>query len=253
MHVGTWYGPVGAGSTVEGGGGGGKGAAAATVVVVVSGEDRVPRVFKTGSGIQEAYGGVGESVERVCGLGDGVHFVCATVGGRLVLYQFGRSGAVDVREVAHDFGFVGDGTGFERVYPPTPATVASGFNGNAISAMRAFRIRQDGAGEGVTAVGSSGRFAKRARPPTGVARFVTGSCDGFVRFWNVTPEHRIESAGEVPVDGIVTDLAINDTGDILVASVGREPRLGRWYTWGCVENRVVQWKLRHTSESESND
>lgn len=56
---------------------------------------------------------------------------------------------------------------------------------------------------------------------------------GVVRFWAVkgTPGHReMVPLGGVAIRGFVSALCFGDSGRVLIASVGQEPRMGRW---GC--------------------
>ena len=86
--------------------------------------------------------------------------------------------------------------------------------------------------------------ALRAIPYSNV--FVTGSWDGYIRAWRLSSDkRRIEPLGPLEhvqdemvtsrrVEGVINDLAIADRGDrgrdgvLVVAAVGKEPRLGRW-------------------------
>ncbi|WPH03644.1 WD40 repeat-like protein [Acrodontium crateriforme] len=87
--------------------------------------------------------------------------------------------------------------------------------------------------------------ALRAIPYSNV--FVSGSWDGYVRVWRVTSDkRRIEALGPLEcvddeglttsrrVEGVINDLAIDERGDrgkegiVVIAGVGKEPRLGRW-------------------------
>mmetsp|Transcript_27984 Transcript_27984/g.62292 ORF Transcript_27984/g.62292 Transcript_27984/m.62292 type:complete len:581 (+) Transcript_27984:46-1788(+) len=58
---------------------------------------------------------------------------------------------------------------------------------------------------------------------------VTGSFDGYARFWNVRTgdgeERGLESIGRVPLHGYVNDLALGPRARFLVAAGGQEPRL----------------------------
>jgi len=57
----------------------------------------------------------------------------------------------------------------------------------------------------------------------------SGSCDGFVRFWNADAAERIlEPAFEAPLPGFINDLCFSSNGKFAVAAVGQEHRLGRW-------------------------
>lgn len=96
--------------------------------------------------------------------------------------------------------------------------------------------------------------------------FVTGSGDGFIRFWRLTAhedrfhsrdgKHRqgsatsngnlrsatsyrgIEYLTGVPCKGIVNGLSFDRQGKILVAAVGKEHRFGRWWNYKDAKNGV---------------
>eukprot|EP01103_Thecamoeba_quadrilineata_P013972 TRINITY_DN4027_c0_g1_i2.p1 TRINITY_DN4027_c0_g1~~TRINITY_DN4027_c0_g1_i2.p1 ORF type:complete len:220 (-),score=26.80 TRINITY_DN4027_c0_g1_i2:76-735(-) len=57
----------------------------------------------------------------------------------------------------------------------------------------------------------------------------SGSSDDYIRFWKF---HRksLTPILTVPMRGVVNDLVIAESGRFAVAAVGKEPRLGRWYT-----------------------
>lgn len=58
----------------------------------------------------------------------------------------------------------------------------------------------------------------------------TGSCDGWIRIWKVGDNCReLSQLFEVPVQGFVNSLAFSNDGSKLVAAIGQEHRLGRWW------------------------
>ena len=76
----------------------------------------------------------------------------------------------------------------------------------------------------------------------------TGSGDGFIRLWRIgfskgrdsTP-NVIEYVGSIPLPGFITGLVFGGTekNPILVASVGQEHRLGRWWRYKKAKNGVA--------------
>jgi ribosomal RNA-processing protein 9 len=89
----------------------------------------------------------------------------------------------------------------------------------------------------------------------------SGSGDGFIRLWRLVPSSAIASAsgaprsasqvgfkalepvGEIPVRGIVNGLAFSGDGRLLVAAVGQEHRLGRWWRYRHAKNGVAFVRL----------
>eukprot|EP00760_Papus_ankaliazontas_P007605 PhM_4_TR13393/c0_g1_i1/m.7091/K14793/RRP9; ribosomal RNA-processing protein 9 len=182
---------------------------------VAGGEDRIPRYFKTDSGKHNVYSAQKDSIECLAMIKDDT-YVVGTSNGTLSAYTTGKSSALCSREFAHSYGFIGDGTGLEQFAPPAPAETPTNFNGNAIWAMCSV-------------------------PQTNVV--VTGSCDGYIRFWRVS-DGAVTEVGYETVPGVVTGLAVSKDGTTLVACVSREPRLGRWVTWSTVDNAIIQWTLK---------
>eukprot|EP00088_Acartia_fossae_P015278 TRINITY_DN18347_c0_g1_i1.p1 TRINITY_DN18347_c0_g1~~TRINITY_DN18347_c0_g1_i1.p1 ORF type:complete len:458 (-),score=116.51 TRINITY_DN18347_c0_g1_i1:400-1773(-) len=73
----------------------------------------------------------------------------------------------------------------------------------------------------------------------------TGSRDGAIRIWSVGHGFRsITQVNTIQVDGFVNSLSINLTGSLVVAGVGQEHRLGRWWTIKTVKNRIHQFKIK---------
>ena len=69
----------------------------------------------------------------------------------------------------------------------------------------------------------------------------SGSGDGFVRLWRVRckPGDRgITEIGSIPIAGFVNGLEFAPTGRFLVAGVGQEHRLGRWWRIPKVKNGI---------------
>ncbi len=80
--------------------------------------------------------------------------------------------------------------------------------------------------------------------------------NGVVRFWAVegTPGHRsLKPIGAVALRGFVNALRFGASGRVLVAAVGREPRMGRW---GCDKeavNGVVVMEVPLADEGEEEE
>ena len=68
---------------------------------------------------------------------------------------------------------------------------------------------------------------------------VSGSRDGLVRIWAVGEGFRsLKQVGQISLNGFVNCLAISGCGGWLVAGVGQEHRLGRWWRDATVKNRL---------------
>ncbi len=77
-----------------------------------------------------------------------------------------------------------------------------------------------------------------------------GSQDGFIRLWKCGENFRsLTPLMSVPVKGFVNSLAFSSDGKLLIAGLGQEHRLGRWWRDGSAKNEiiVVPLKQRETS------
>jgi len=71
----------------------------------------------------------------------------------------------------------------------------------------------------------------------------TGSCDGMIRVWKCTDRFvALVPLLEIPVKGCVNDIRITNSG-YLVAAIGQEHRLGRWFRIKEARNRVLVVKI----------
>jgi ribosomal RNA-processing protein 9 len=58
----------------------------------------------------------------------------------------------------------------------------------------------------------------------------SGSCDGLIRVWKLEKHFReIKLKFEIPVTGFVNSLTFTSDGSSLIAGIGQEHRLGRWW------------------------
>jgi WD40 repeat protein len=97
----------------------------------------------------------------------------------------------------------------------------------------------------------------------------TGSGDGFVRLWRIVPQGKggegggrsggqwalrgLEHVGGVPLRGIVTGLAWAPDGRTLVASVGQEHRLGRWWRYKNARNGIAVLRFKGVRGEEGKE
>lgn len=65
----------------------------------------------------------------------------------------------------------------------------------------------------------------------------SGSCDGYIRIWNLEEKFtKITELFTIPIIGFINDLRFIHGGDKIVACIGQEHRLGRWWTMKDAKN-----------------
>lgn len=68
----------------------------------------------------------------------------------------------------------------------------------------------------------------------------SGSCDGFIRLWQMSDNGRkFNQILEIPVTGFVNGLTFTADGRTLIAAIGQEHRLGRWWRISESKNQVL--------------
>merc|ERR1712083_1253969 len=78
---------------------------------------------------------------------------------------------------------------------------------------------------------------------------VSGSRDGLVRIWAVGEGFRsLKQVGQISLKGFVNCLAISGCGGWLIAGVGQEHRLGRWWRDSSVKNRLYTLAIPHEED-----
>ncbi|KAF8293222.1 hypothetical protein TcYC6_0112580 [Trypanosoma cruzi] len=199
------------------------------------GEDGTMRFWKVDAATQQefttySYFGVKVVLECVTMVNENV-VLCGASNGALLLYDLNKRKPLAVQEAAHGYGFVGDGTGLEKVILAAQLEKASS-NGEE----QREECRRNA--NPITAVASI--------PYSDVA--ASASYDGNVRLWRIaTPETgkksgptvdqaqtgalartTFECLASVPISAIVTSLYFTSSGDALFLGCGKEPRLGRW-------------------------
>lgn len=74
----------------------------------------------------------------------------------------------------------------------------------------------------------------------------SGARDGCVRLWKCSSEYKkLEPVCAIPVVGFVNSLQFSANGDWLVAGVGQEHRLGRWWTNKKARNSICVIPLKY--------
>jgi ribosomal RNA-processing protein 9 len=97
--------------------------------------------------------------------------------------------------------------------------------------------------------------------------FVTGSNDGYLRFWKICTgasnvasngtskkENRdslVEAIGKIPVHGFINGIAISTKAKFCVAAIGQEHRCGRWERVCRAKNRLTLIPLESTAGDEA--
>jgi len=83
---------------------------------------------------------------------------------------------------------------------------------------------------------------------------VTGSRDGYIRFWSVGEGFRtVREVQKVRVTGFVNSLDISSDGRYLVAGLGQEHRLGRWWRDKAARNKIAVIRLDKVAEKKEED
>jgi hypothetical protein len=88
---------------------------------------------------------------------------------------------------------------------------------------------------------------------------VTGSSDGYARFWNVktddydNDERGLEPLGRIPLHGFINDIALGPRARFCVAAIGQEPRLGRWERVAKAKNRFAIVRMRKEDEDDDEE
>lgn len=78
----------------------------------------------------------------------------------------------------------------------------------------------------------------------------SGSCDGFIRVWRTLNNSKtIKELFAIPMYGFVNSLAFTNDGRYLIAAVGQEHRLGRWWRIKEAKNSIVIIELNKKESS----
>lgn len=68
----------------------------------------------------------------------------------------------------------------------------------------------------------------------------SGSCDGYIRIWKLEKNYRaIKLKFEIPVQGFINCLVFTNDGSHLIAGIGQEHRLGRWWKLKDAKNNII--------------
>lgn len=82
---------------------------------------------------------------------------------------------------------------------------------------------------------------------------IIGSCDGFIRLWQVTENYRtLKPMFCIPIRGFVNSLVFNADGTKLFAAIGQEHRLGRWWRLADAKNHILIIDLQRAIQLNTN-
>eukprot|EP00758_Cryptobia_borreli_P004319 Tbor_TRINITY_DN4307_c0_g1::TRINITY_DN4307_c0_g1_i1::g.7737::m.7737/K14793/RRP9; ribosomal RNA-processing protein 9 len=177
------------------------------------------------------------AVESVVMLDD-VIIACGTSSGHLVLYDVNVKSPIQVIVYPHGRGFLGDGTGLEKFTQNSTQTgTSSGGESssaavpNAITAMAAVPYSD------VLATASiSGQIILWHYVNTRSRGNTSGNMVGAVGKNNMGAGEekllpiRLDKITAIDIKGCVNSMSFSHDGSVLVASVGKEQRRGRWIT-----------------------
>jgi ribosomal RNA-processing protein 9 len=75
----------------------------------------------------------------------------------------------------------------------------------------------------------------------------SGSCDGLIRVWKLDKNFReIKLKFEIGASGFVNALQFTSDGSFLIAAIGQEHRLGRWWRLKEAKNKILVIPLLKT-------
>lgn len=70
--------------------------------------------------------------------------------------------------------------------------------------------------------------------------FTPGSCDGSLKVWKLGDNYRdLSLVFDIKITGFINSLAFTSDGTKLVAAVGQEHRMGRWWRIKEAKNSIV--------------
>jgi ribosomal RNA-processing protein 9 len=194
------------------------------------GADHTLRLWKIVEDSQLIFQGHVTSVDCVSFLTD-EHFVSGCQDGSLSLFSMKKKKPLFTFPSAHTYPL-----------PPVPQS-----SGSASSAPTA-----GGSAAPLPHVYHSAEFDFSVTPPwiSSLATvrnsdlLATGACDGFVRLWKCdTLASVIKPVFAFPVPGFVNGIKFAQTGRLLVAAVGKEHRLGRWWQLQGPRNGIATMRL----------
>jgi ribosomal RNA-processing protein 9 len=92
---------------------------------------------------------------------------------------------------------------------------------------------------GVSSTGV-GNWITSVAPLVNTDLIASGSNDGFIRLWKLEKGFRqIQLKFEIPVTGFVNSLQFAKDGNFLIAGIGQEHRLGRWWRLKEAKNVIL--------------
>ncbi|KAJ9453234.1 U3 snoRNP-associated protein-like YAOH [Diplonema papillatum] len=202
---------------------------------LTTGDDCGVRLFKIDKGTSLAFTESQLVVECGAFLTD-QRYLAGDAEGSLRLFDTLKRRPICKVATAHGVGFDGDGSGLERI-------------------MSQEEIQ---AGTGSLAPGQPQHpnwiMALAAVPYSDLV--VSGGLGGSIHFWRVSGDNEVDFVANpealtdnpltslhllhtIPVDGIVNSLYLPRSAQCVIATVSREPRLGRWFTSNGSRNHIL--------------
>lgn len=211
-----------------------------------AGADRTVRHWKLDAATQVEFQTGGSPAECVAMIDD-VHIVAGSTSGELFLFDINKRNPLQTIEQPHGLGYVGDGTGLEMV-EGSPSPIAAS-RGNAITAIAALPY-----GDLVATASYSGtialwHFAGFAATATSAPKG-SKSTNGDAAAATPRPTNRLELVATFPCAGCVNSLQFSPNGSVLIGSIGKEQRTGRWLTVKSALNGVLIVPLHDKGEDE---
>ena len=212
---------------------------------VTCGDDRTVRLFRIERATQSTFSEARGVVESCTCVNDSL-FVTGSQDGTFALHSHQKRKPLDRIPAAHGLGFTGDGDGLEQTMSHAeicegtatdPAARGDG-HANWVTSTAAVPysdlVASGGVGGGINVY----ELAKDGAHPTD---FIDPSTSA--GFGAGTDLHKLRKLRTLAVNGVVNSVYFDRRGSHLVATVGREPRLGRWYTHRDATPRVVVYPI----------
>ncbi|XP_055390133.1 U3 small nucleolar RNA-interacting protein 2 [Condylostylus longicornis] len=79
----------------------------------------------------------------------------------------------------------------------------------------------------------------------------SGSCDGYIRVWKMDTSKKLVQLFEIPAPGFVNSLSFTNDGKYLIAALGQEHKLGRWWRDKSGRNEIRVIELEKINKIES--
>lgn len=183
--------------------------------ILTSGQDRTCRVWKVPEESQLIFRGYGQAIDCVAYV-TGTEWVSGGSDGGVSLWSQMKKKPISVQRNAHT--------------PPSAAPPAA--------ARTSTHDAHSSGASPPTGPGSVGgdcaSWVSSVACARGTDLVASGAGDGVIRLWQVAGEkgaagrRSLKPLGGLPARGFVNGLQLGRSGQVVVAAIGQEPRLGRW-------------------------